>query len=83
MSLHHPTTRELDCRVTDGIQVRMLWSQDEDAVTIAVIDLRNGDSFMLVVQPGEQAYDVFHHPFAYAAAHNVVTGVPVEFAPAA
>jgi hypothetical protein len=60
------TLRELDHRTNDGIDVRMLWDAVEDRVTIAVSDARTGEAFTVPVAPGVRAYEVFHHPYAYA-----------------
>jgi hypothetical protein len=60
------TTRELDHRVNDGLEVRLLWDPGEDRVLVAVADHKNGDMFEVEVGPGDRALDVFHHPFAYA-----------------
>ena len=59
--------RELDHRSADGIDVRMLWDSSEDRVLVHVSDARTGDAFSLDVAPNERAYDVFHHPYAFAA----------------
>lgn len=67
------TMRELDARVTDGIQVRLLWRATDSSVWVSVMDTRGGDAFCLRVRSGERAQDVFHHPFAYAAVHGVST----------
>lgn len=37
-------------------------------MTVAVTDTKTGDAFELPVREGERALDVFHHPYAYAAA---------------
>jgi hypothetical protein len=58
-------TRELDHRIHDGLDVRLLWDPGEDRVTVAVIDLKNDDSFEIEVGPGDRALDVFNRPFAY------------------
>jgi hypothetical protein len=60
-------TRELDHRVSDGIDVRMLWRRHDDRVLVAVSDRRTGEAFSIEVADGERAVDVFQHPFAYAA----------------
>jgi hypothetical protein len=61
------TTRELDRRTGDGIEVRLLWCQNDGHVTVAVTDTKSGEAFELPVREGEHALDVFHHPYAYAA----------------
>jgi hypothetical protein len=66
--------RELDSRVTHGMQVRMLWSEADDTVWVAVVDTRGGGRFRLRVRPGERPRDVFDHPFAYADLHGVDPG---------
>jgi hypothetical protein len=65
---NHPTAalRELDHRVSDGIDVRLLWRQHDDRVLVAVSDAKTGDAFTIEVGPDQSALDVFHHPFAYA-----------------
>ena len=61
------TTRELDRRTGDGIEVRLLWCQNDGHVTVAVTDSKTGETFELPVHEGERALEVFHHPYAYAA----------------
>ncbi len=69
-----PTTmRELHSRVNDGIHVRLLWSECEGRLAVAVTDTRTADAFCIEVRDGENALEVFNHPFAYAAFHGVDT----------
>jgi hypothetical protein len=75
------TTRELDSRTSDGIDVRMLWNEHNERVTVAVLDTKTGDAFTVRVLDGERAMDVFHHPYAYAAWHGVETGAPAPEIP--
>jgi hypothetical protein len=58
--------RELDRRLSDGIDVQLLWSPVDDRVLVAVSDARTGDTFTIEVRADQRAYDVFHHPYAYA-----------------
>jgi hypothetical protein len=58
--------RELDHRVSDGIDVRLLWRPYDDRVLVAVDDSKTGESFAIEVGRDQRALDVFHHPFAYA-----------------
>ena len=67
------TMRELDRRQSDGIHVRLMWSQDDGRVAVAVADTKTGDAFVVEVRRGDSALDVFHHPYAYAAWHRVET----------
>jgi hypothetical protein len=58
--------RELDHRQSDGIDVRLLWSQGDNKVHVAVSDRKTGESFVVEVREGESAAQIFQHPFAYA-----------------
>jgi hypothetical protein len=54
--------RELDRRTGDGIEVRLLWCQDDGRVTVAVSDTKSGVAFQLPVREGERALDVLPSP---------------------
>jgi len=58
--------RELHSRTADGILVRLLWSEDDNRVYVAVNDDRTGETFSVEVPDGERPLHVFAHPFAYA-----------------
>jgi hypothetical protein len=60
--------RELDSRAVDGIEVRLLWRPHDNRAMVAVADSKTGEAFTVDVAPHERALDVFHHPYAYAAA---------------
>jgi hypothetical protein len=62
---------ELASRATNGFTVRLLWSRSTNLVTVAVDDAANGDYFELVLDEHDRALDVFHHPFAHAAARGI------------
>jgi hypothetical protein len=62
---------ELASRETNGITVRLLWSRLTNLVTVAVDDAANGDHFELILDEHDRALDVFHHPFAHAAARGI------------
>ena len=66
-------TRELDSRRSDGIDVRLLWCEQDGRVLVAVRDAKTGDAFAVEVREGERALDVFAHPYAYAAYHGIDT----------
>lgn len=70
------TARTLDSRINDGLQVDLLWSEPSQQVWVTVTDTRTGDAFSLPVGDDERPLDVFHHPYAYAAAHGVDTDTP-------
>jgi hypothetical protein len=65
--------RELDHRRVDGIDVWLLWREDDGQVLVSVADDKTGDRFTIEVRDGEQALDVFHHPYAYAAWYGIDT----------
>lgn len=62
------TIRELDHRVSDSIDVRLLWRPYDDRALVAVSDAKTGDAFTLEVGPDQRALDVFMHPYAYRSA---------------
>ena len=69
---------ELASRESNGITVTLLWSRSTNLATVAVADTANHDYFELVLDKRDQPLDVFHHPFAHAAARGVefLTGRP-------
>jgi hypothetical protein len=58
--------RELNHRVNDGIEVRLLWNTETDRVSVSVAEPRYDVSFAFNVAAAD-ALDAFHHPYAYAA----------------
>jgi hypothetical protein len=62
---------ELAARTSNGISVRLLWNRSTNLVSVAVADAANDDAFELVLGEHERAMDVFHHPYAHAAARGV------------
>jgi hypothetical protein len=68
MTHQTPTSlRELDSRTNDGVQVSLLWSEHDGQLWVSVDDSKTNDSFSLEVRSGEKPFEVFHHPYAYAA----------------
>jgi len=65
-------------RETDGLEVELLWDERNNLVRVAVLDAKTGDSFELVLSDCDNALDVFHHPYAYAAHRGVDYGVPTR-----
>ena len=57
---------ELAVRGSDGVVVSLLWRRRDDALTVLVTDVRQGESFEVQVA-GASPMEVFHHPYAYAA----------------
>ena len=62
---------ELASRESNGITVRLFWSPASGLVTVGVADPANDLHFELVLDEQERALDVFHHPFAHAAARGL------------
>ena len=62
-------TRELNSRVSNGLQVRLLWCEHDGRLWVAVVDTRTREAFRVRVRDGERPLDVFHHPYAFAAHH--------------
>ena len=60
-------TKELDYRSADGVEVALLWHPSGDFLSVVVSDARIGRAFELVLDERDNALDVFHHPYAYAA----------------
>ena len=58
---------ELDERESNGIRVTLVWNRETDTLTVLVWDERTSQSLSLDIEADEDAYDVFNHPFAYAA----------------
>jgi hypothetical protein len=63
--------RELDHRRTDGIDVWLLWREDDGQVVVSVADGKTGDRFTIEVRDDDKPLDVFHHPYAYAAWYGI------------
>jgi hypothetical protein len=67
---------EVDEREADGIRVTLVWNRATDTLSVLVSDERTGEAFALEVVRGEDALDLFHHPFAYAAFRGLRCGEP-------
>ena len=66
--------KELDSRMSNEIEVSLLWSPSDDRVVVRVTDARFEEELEIPVAPSD-ALDAFHHPYAYAAKRRVVTPV--------
>jgi hypothetical protein len=64
---HAAPPRELDRRISDGVEIRLCWSAHDDEVFVAVADGKTGDAFEVPVRAGESAREVFDDPYAFAA----------------
>jgi len=56
--------RELDRRINDGYDVKLLWDADANRIFVSVDDSRDDDSFLFEVDRAH-ALEAFHHPFAF------------------
>ena len=62
---------ELSSRSANGIEVALLWRQRDDTAVVVVLDHRTGEELALDVHASDNALDIFHHPYAYAAARSL------------
>lgn len=65
---------ELAVRDQNGVAVTLFWLRGTDVAVVSVLDRRNGEGFELVLEADDRPLDVFHHPYAYAAARGLYTG---------
>jgi hypothetical protein len=61
---------ELASRASNGIEVALLWNRRSDEMRVCVTDAHTGVYFELAAERNN-ALDVFHHPYAYAAARGI------------
>ena len=74
MTVQIPTSmRELHSRVNVGVHIRLLWCENDGRLAVAVTDTSTCEAFSIEIRDGEDALDVFNHPFAYAAWHGIKT----------
>jgi hypothetical protein len=64
--MHADDRIDLANRRSDGIEVTLWWSRDDDSVSVEVLHLASDSTFELAVDRS-RALDAFYHPFAYAA----------------
>jgi hypothetical protein len=61
---------ELAHRVSEGIEVSLLWNRSTNRVRVRVADARFDKNSELDVD-GRNALDAYRHPFAYATAEQM------------
>jgi hypothetical protein len=71
---------ELSSRTSYGIDVALLWQECDKTAMVAVVDHHSGDAFVLEVHETDDALDMFHHPYAYAARRGVTRQEAFELA---
>ena len=64
-------SRELAVRASNGTQVRLLWRQGTRQLWVEVREPELDVTIEIPADP-ERALEVFHHPYAYATAHNAL-----------
>jgi hypothetical protein len=65
---------ELSSRSGDGVDVTLPWQRCDNTAFVAVDDRRTGEEFFLDINEDDNALDMFHHPFAYAAHRRIEKG---------
>ena len=50
-----------------------MWDRATQTAFVLVWDERAERSFSVEIRDGDSSYDVFHHPFAYAALRDAAT----------
>ena len=63
--------RELAERTSNGTLMRLFWLQGTRELWVEVSEPEFDVTIVIPAQP-ERALEAFHHPYAYAAAHNVL-----------
>ncbi len=66
---HSP--KMLDLRRSGTTEVALFWSKRTGRAAVAVEDEATGDHFELLIDPEDDALDLFNHPYAYAAARRL------------
>ena len=69
---------ELSSRSENGVYVALLWRQRDNTAIVVVVDHHNDDAFLLDVRENDNALDMFHHPYAYAAHRRIDHGWPAH-----
>ena len=63
--------RELAHRASDGLEITLYWSPDENATSVEVYHRATGETIGFPVA-ADRALDAFHHPFAHLAEQSAV-----------
>lgn len=67
---------ELSSRSENGVVVALLWQRCDNRATVVVVDHHASETFLLEVRENDNALDMFHHPYAYAAQRRIDYGWP-------
>jgi hypothetical protein len=68
---------ELDERESNGIRVTLVFDRETQTASVLVWDERTAQSLEIEIQETDDVYDIFNHPFAYAAFRSVDEQVTV------
>ncbi len=68
---------ELDERESNGIRVTLVFDRETQTASVLVWDERTAQSLAIEIEEGDDVYDIFDHPFAYAAFRTVDEQLPV------
>ena len=63
--------RELAERTSNGTRIRLYWRQGTRELWVEIWEPELDVTIEIPADP-ERALEVFHHPYAYAAAHNAL-----------
>jgi hypothetical protein len=64
--------RELAERTSNGTLMRLLWLQGTRELWVEIREPELDVTIVIPAEP-ERALEAFHHPYAYAAAHGVLS----------
>jgi len=67
--------RELAERTSNGTQIRLYWRQGTRELWVELWEPELDITIEIPTEP-ERALDTYHHPFAYAFAHNAHNALP-------
>jgi hypothetical protein len=62
--------RELDRRMTGGVEVTLLWNRPENSLIVSMSDTAHRVQVQFGVEPST-ARDAFNHPYRYATAKGL------------
>jgi hypothetical protein len=65
------TPKLLASRHSGTADIALFWSRRTHRAAVAVDDEATGERFELPVEPGDNALDLFEHPYAYASLRHV------------
>ena len=74
---NHTGIEELAQRMSDGVEVSLLWNRVSDSLSVVVRDLRSDETFEFAVARS-RGLEAFKHPYAYAAFRGVDYAEPIH-----